>query len=116
MRAEGTHLDREDGVFKRATVVVGLAALFGAALASSSAGQGPPPGAGPPGGPPGLDKAIAAKEKHAKEMLDKPGVVGIGVGVNPAGKPVIHVYKDETTWQTSPTSSTMSRSSRWTRG
>ena len=36
-------------------------------------------------------------------MLDKPGVVGIGVGLNPAGKPVIHVYKDETTSPTCPT-------------
>ena len=43
-------------------------------------GQGPP--AGPP---PGLDKAIAAKEKNAQRMLDKPGVAGIGVGLNPAG-------------------------------
>ena len=27
-------------------------------------------------------------------MLDKPGVVGIGVGLNTAGKPVIQVYKE----------------------
>ena len=52
--------------------------------------------AGPPGGsPPGLDKAIAAKEKHAQRLLDKPGIAGIGVGLNPAGKPVIRIYKEK---------------------
>ena len=77
-------------MFRRAQVVLGLAALVGVALASASAGQGPPGGS-----PPGLDKAIAAKEKHARRMLDKPGVVGIGVGLNPAGKPVIEIYKEK---------------------
>ena len=61
------------------------------ALAASSAGQGPPGGS-----PPGLDKAIAAKQKHAERVLDKPGVAGIGVGLNPAGKPVIRIYKEKT--------------------
>ncbi|MGH3136875.1 MAG: fibronectin type III domain-containing protein, partial [Gaiellaceae bacterium] len=77
-------------MFRRARIVLGLAALVGAALASASAGQGPPGGS-----PPGLDKAIAAKEKHAARMLDKPGVAGIGVGLNKAGKPVIEIYKEK---------------------
>ena len=67
-----------------------LAALVAAAFVSSSMGQGPPGGS-----PPGLDKAIAAKEKNAQRMLDKPGVVGIGVGLNHGGKPVIEIYKEQ---------------------
>ena len=90
MPAEGTVLESEAGLFKRAQLVLGLAALAGAALATSSAGQGPPGGS-----PPGLDKAIAAKQKHAERMLDKPGVAGIGVALNPAGKPVIEIYKEQ---------------------
>ena len=78
------------GLFRRAQVVLGLAALVGAAFAASSAGQGPPGGS-----PPGLDEAIAAKQKHAERLLDKPGVAGIGVGLNPAGKPVIEIYKEQ---------------------
>jgi hypothetical protein len=75
--------------------VVGLVALAAVALASASSGQPAGP-AGPPGGsPPGLDKAIAAKERHAARLLDKPGIAGIGVGLNPAGKPVIRIYKEE---------------------
>ena len=77
-------------MFRRAQFVLGLAALAGVAFASASAGQGPPGGSLP-----GLDKAIAAKQKHADEMLDKPGVAGIGVGLNPAGKPVIEIYKEK---------------------
>ena len=46
------------------------------------------PAQGPPGGsPPGLDKAIAAKQKHADRMLDKPGVAGIGVALNGPASP-----------------------------
>ena len=71
-------------------MVLGLAVLVGAAFAASSAGQGPPGGS-----PPGLDKAIAAKQKHADRLLDKPGVAGIGVGLNPAGKPIIRIYKEK---------------------
>ena len=71
-------------------MVLGLAALVGAAFAASSAGQGPPGGS-----PPGLDKARAAKDKHAQKLLDKPGVAGVGVGLNPAGKPTILVYKEK---------------------
>ena len=90
MRAEGTRLESEGTgvVSRRAQVVLWLAAVVVGAFAGSSAGQGPPGGA-----PPGFDKAIAAKEKHADKWLDKPGVVGVGVGVNKAGKAVIQVYK-----------------------
>jgi len=79
-------------VVRRASIVFGLAALVAVALASSSSGQAQ----GPPGGsPPGLDKAIAAKQKHADRILDKPGVAGIGVALNGAGKPVIRIYKEK---------------------
>ena len=69
--------------------VVALATLVAAALASVSAGQGPPGGS-----PPGLDRALAAKQKHANRLLDKPGVAGVAVALNPAGKPVIEIYKE----------------------
>ena len=32
-------------------------------------------------------------EKHADKWLDKPNVVGVGIGENKAGKAVIHVYR-----------------------
>ncbi len=89
MRAEGTRTESEGtGVARRAQVVLGLAVLVAFALASSSPSQGAP-GAKPPD----FDKAAAALEKHGDNWLDKPGVVGVGIGVNNAGKAVIHVYK-----------------------
>ncbi|HLG08318.1 MAG TPA: fibronectin type III domain-containing protein, partial [Gaiellaceae bacterium] len=79
-------------MLSRTPIVLGLAALVAVALASASSGQPAGP-AGPPGGsPPGLDAAIAAKERHADRLLDSPGIAGIGVGLNPAGKPVIRIY------------------------
>ena len=75
-------------MIRKAQVVLWLAAVVVGTLAASSAGQGPPGGA-----PPGLDKAIAAMEKHADKWLDKPNVVGVGIGENKAGKAVIHVYR-----------------------
>ncbi|HSG12702.1 MAG TPA: fibronectin type III domain-containing protein, partial [Gaiellaceae bacterium] len=76
----------------RSPLTVLFALLLAAAFASASAsGQS----AGPPGGsPPGLEQAIAVKERNAERLLDTPGIVGVGVGVNPAGKPVIHVYTE----------------------
>ncbi|MGH3078663.1 MAG: fibronectin type III domain-containing protein, partial [Gaiellaceae bacterium] len=69
-----------------------MSALVAFALASSSSGQGQ----GPPGGsPPGLAVAIAVKERNAEKLLDKPGVVGVAVGLNKGGKPVIEVYKEK---------------------
>ena len=71
--------------------MVGVVALVAVALASASSGRS----VGPPGGsPPGLDQAIAAKERHAQRLLDKPGIAGIGVGLNPAGKAIIQIYKE----------------------
>ena len=64
--------------------------LVGAVLAASSAGPGPPAArllASTRRSPP--------KQKHAERMLDKPGIAGIGVGLNPAGKPVIKIYKEK---------------------
>ncbi|HJR94118.1 MAG TPA: hypothetical protein VJ807_01700, partial [Gaiellaceae bacterium] len=76
-------------MIRRAQVLLWLAAIVVGVFAASSAGQGPPGGS-----PPGLDKAIAAKQKHAEKMLDKPGVAGIAVALNNAGKPVIRIYKE----------------------
>ncbi len=75
--------------------MVGLVALVAVALASASSGQPASPAGPPSGSPPGLDEAIAAKERHAQRLLDKPGIAGIGVGLNPAGKPVIRIYKEK---------------------
>jgi hypothetical protein len=49
---------------------------------------------GPPTPPPGLDKAIAAKERHAEKMLEKKGVVGIGVGLNRANRAVVRIFTE----------------------
>ena len=43
----------------------------------------------------GLAQAIAVKERNAERLLDKPGIVGVGVGVDKAGRPVIEVYKEK---------------------
>ena len=77
-------------MFRRARVVLGLVAALAAAFAASSAGQGLPGGS-----PPGLDKAVAAKQRHAERLLDKPGVAGVAVHLNSAGKPVIRIYKEK---------------------
>ena len=95
MRAEGK-FRKWGAVVRRAQITVWVGVILGAVLASSSAGQGPPPGAGQPGGaPPGLAQAIEAKQKHADKLLDKPGVVGVAVALNPAGKPVVRIYKEQ---------------------
>jgi fibronectin type 3 domain-containing protein len=75
-------------VARRAQVVLGLAVLVAFGLLAS------PPGQGAPGAkPPDFDTAVSALEKHADKWLDKPGVVGVGIGVNKAGTSVIHVYR-----------------------
>ncbi len=64
-------------------------ALLAAALAGASSGQ-PAPGAAPPG----LETAIAATQKHGEELLDRPGVAGVGVGVDRNGEPVVEIFKE----------------------
>ena len=50
---------------------------------------------GPPAGPPvGFERAMAVKERNAVRLLNTPGVVGVGVGANRAGRAVIHVYTE----------------------
>ena len=90
MRAEGTGSRSEGtGLIRKAQVVLWLAAVVVGVLAATAAGQSGPK----KGDPPDLDKAIAAMEKHADQWLDKQNVVGVGIGENKAGNPVIHVYK-----------------------
>ena len=73
--------------------MLALAALL--ALVGGATAGGHATAAGPPGGePPGLAKARAAKAKHEDKILDTPGVAGVGVGVNRAGKAVVKVYKE----------------------
>ena len=76
-------------VSRRTQFVLGLTVLLASAFAATSAGKGLP------SSPPGLDKAIAAKEKHAQKLLDKPGVAGIGVALNKGGRPVIEIFKEK---------------------
>ena len=73
---------------RKAQVVLWLAAVVVGALAASSAGQGPPGGA-----PPGPRQGHRREGEARGRVLDKPGVVGVGVGLNKAGKAVIQVYK-----------------------
>ncbi len=74
---------------RKAQFVLGLGLLLAAALVSSSAGQGPPGGS-----PPGLDEAIAAKQKHADRLLDKAGVAGVAVELNRGGRAIVRIYKE----------------------
>jgi fibronectin type 3 domain-containing protein len=74
----------------RTLLAVMLVALVAATLAASSSGKQPPGGT-----PPGFEQAVEAKENHAAKLLDKPGVAGVGVGINRGGRPVIEVYKEK---------------------
>jgi hypothetical protein len=49
----------------------------------------------PPGGPPGLEQAIAVKERHADALLEIPGVSGAAVGLNPAGQPAVIIFTEK---------------------
>ncbi len=42
----------------------------------------------------GLGKADAAREKHTDALLAKPGVVGVALGYNPAGRASVTVYAE----------------------
>jgi len=46
----------------------------------------------PPSAPPGLERAIAAQEKHTDRLLTTPGVVGTAVGLGADGQPVVKIY------------------------
>lgn len=43
-------------------------------------------------GPQDFGAAIAAANKHTAALMTRPGVVGTGVGLNPAGQPVVKVF------------------------
>ena len=50
----------------------------------------------PPDGPPGLERAIAAQEAHTDRLLNIPGVVGTGVGLNPEGRGAVKILTERT--------------------
>ena len=78
---------------RRTLVVVAAAAVVVAMLASASHAQGPAPSVRrPEATSPLLTKAIAAQTDHARAWRNAPGIVGSGVGLTPAGRPVIRVF------------------------
>jgi len=48
----------------------------------------------PPDGPPGLERAIEVKERHAEALLEVPGVVGVGVGHNGDSSPAVVIFTE----------------------
>ncbi len=54
----------------------------------------PVQGASPFDSPPGLDRAIAAKDRHAAELLSTPGVAGAGVGTSADGSAAVVVFTE----------------------
>lgn len=50
----------------------------------------------PPDGPPGLERAIAVKERHEKALLGVPGVAGAAVGLNGASRPSVIIFTETT--------------------
>ncbi len=48
----------------------------------------------PPFAPPGLDRAIAAQERHTNQVLAIPNVVGTAVGFGADGRPVVKIYTE----------------------
>ena len=80
-------------MFRRAQLVLWLAALVCAVLAASSAGKTPPTSLQRPDATsPLLTKAIAAQKSHAQVWRIAPGIVGSGVGLTPTGQPVVEVF------------------------
>ncbi|MBI2853971.1 MAG: hypothetical protein HYX87_03505 [Chloroflexi bacterium] len=55
---------------------------------------GPIQASGPSDEPPGLQQAIAAKERHANELLAVTGVAGAAVGVNGNGRAAVIVFTE----------------------
>jgi len=58
----------------------------------------------PPGGPPGLEKAIAVKNRHAEALLTVPGVGGVAVGLSEKGKAAIIIFTEKPGVRGLPTS------------
>src|SRR5262245_23699699 len=78
---------------RKALVVSAAAGVVVATIASSSPAQGPAPSVRRPDSTsPLLAKAITVQQSHARAWRDAPGIVGSGVGVSSAGRPVIQVY------------------------
>ena len=78
----------------RLPIVLALAVLVATAMAAASGGQAAS-SAGPPGGsPPGLAQAKAALERNRDRLLDTPGIAGVAVGTDNAGKAVLTIYKE----------------------
>ena len=82
---------------RRSRLLVAIAVLaISVSLACSDQPAGPSPGAESPSADlsigPDVRAAIAAQERHTARLLALPGVVGTGVGLNPAGRPVIRVF------------------------
>jgi hypothetical protein len=79
----------------RALVATAVLALS-VSLACSDQPVGPSSGAESPsaavGIGPDVRAAIAAQERHTPRLLAVRGVVGTGVGLNPAGRPVVRVF------------------------
>ena len=48
----------------------------------------------PPDGPPGLERAIEVKERHAETLLGVPGVAGVGVGHNRDSSPAVIIFTE----------------------
>ena len=48
----------------------------------------------PPDGPPGLERAIEVKERHAEALLRVDGVVGVGVGNNVDSVPAVVIFTE----------------------
>ena len=48
----------------------------------------------PPDGPPGLERAIEVKERHAEALLRVNGVAGVGVGNNVDSVPAIIIFTE----------------------
>ena len=69
------------------------AALF---LITACADQGRDSILGPPalnqGGSQGLEKALAAQQRHTAALMRIPGVAGTSVGLLPTGEAVVRVY------------------------
>jgi hypothetical protein len=59
----------------------------------------------PPGEiPPGLQRAVEVQRSNEAGLLSRPGVVGIGIGQNPSGQPVIQILTEDGSFRGLPRS------------